>query len=87
MRRAATPGADGTEGPLRPRSRSGWTLESLRHCAANADLSAQIERDRSHAKERAMQSFPAVSVNREFIPDSPESLRRAIRAAIQAGSI
>ncbi len=87
MRGAASQDADDPEAPLRRRSRSAWTLESLRHCAANANLSAQIERDRSHAKERAMQSFPAVSVNREPIPDSPESLRRAIRAAVQEGSI
>lgn len=64
-----------------------WTLDSLRHCAANADLSAQIERDRSHAKERGIRAFPAVSVNREPIPSSAESMRRAIRAAVREGSI
>ena len=34
-----------------------------------------------------MQSFPAVSVNQHAIPDTLESMRRAIRVAIQQGSI
>jgi hypothetical protein len=64
-----------------------WTRKSLRHCAANADLSAQIEKDRAHADARAMESFPAVSVNGEPLPDTLESMRRAIRAALRENSI
>ena len=77
---SATAGSSGSGG-------DGWTLESLRHCVETSDLSLQVERDRLHAGERAMESFPAVSVNRERVPDTLESLRRAIRAALQEGSI
>ncbi len=64
-----------------------WTREALRHCAANVDLSAQVERDRQHALERGMHSFPAVSVNRTRTPSTLESIGRAIRLALQQGSI
>jgi hypothetical protein len=64
-----------------------WTPEAMRACSESVDLAAQLERDRQHAKQRGMRTFPAVAVDRQPIPDTLDAMREAIRAALRKGSV
>jgi 2-hydroxychromene-2-carboxylate isomerase len=68
---------------------SGYGLDAdeVRRCLRDLDVTAQLGKDREHAELRGIRSFPAVSVNGEFVADSEDALRRLIETILRDGSI
>ncbi len=67
--------------------REGLAVASMRSCLASVDVTLQIDKDRSHARERGVGNGPALFVNQEPVGNSDAELRRAIEAAIRARSV
>jgi protein-disulfide isomerase len=65
----------------------GSSPASLGSCLAAVDVQPQVDKDRAHARQRGVGGRPALFVNGKPVDDSEAALRRAIAAAIRAGSI
>jgi len=63
------------------------TSETLRGCLTTVDVQAQIDKDRDHANHRGIGDDPAIFVNQISVENSGSALRRAIEAALRAGSV
>ena len=61
--------------------------DALVDCLASIDVAAQVERDRSHARERGLQRFPAITVNRVPVSIDDGALRAALRRVTVGASI
>lgn len=61
----------------------GMKSETVRKCLGQTDISAQVAKDKEHAKRFGVQQTPAVSVNRRVIPSTAEDLRQAIRKILE----
>lgn len=59
----------------------------MEDCLASIDVAAQVERDRSHARERGLQRLPAIMVNRVPVSIHDEALREALRQLMIDASI
>ena len=69
--------------------RLGVSPDAVRDCLATVDIDvdAQIEKDRAHAKQRAIGVLPAVFVNQRATRDRRADIRSAIRDALLDESI
>ncbi|MFP8873153.1 MAG: thioredoxin domain-containing protein, partial [Myxococcota bacterium] len=64
----------------------GLNGDAVKACLSRIDIAAQVRKDRTHALERGLVRFPAVTVNRERVPIRDDALRKAIRAIIRSAS-
>ncbi len=60
-------------------ARSGLARDTLHACFAASDVDAQIGKDREHARERRLDSLPAVLVNGKRVGPSVEEIATALR--------
>lgn len=67
--------------------REGLNPKNVRKCLGQHDISAQIAKDKEHAKRFGAQRLPAISVNQQLIPTTVEAIRRAIRQTLEDGTI
>ena len=68
-------------------TKHGLAGDKIAECFLRVDISAQMAKDRQHAKLLNANDFPAVSVNRKLCPPNEESLRKAIRKVLIEGTI
>jgi protein-disulfide isomerase len=64
----------------------GLARDPTRQCLGDIEVSDQIAKDRQHIDERKIRRFPAVSVNRTLVVDSPEAIRSEIRKVLLGNS-
>lgn len=65
----------------------GLNPKEVQKCLGQTDISAQIAKDKQHAKRFGVQRLPAISVNQQLIPTTVEAVRRAIRKVIEDETI
>ena len=68
-------------------SEKGLDRNATRSCFDEIDVTNQIDKDRQHARERSIPSFPAVSIDREMVSDTVPAIRLAIRRAMVEKSL
>ena len=56
-------------------------------CLNMIDIEAQISKDRQHAVERCIRSYPTITVNRQIIANSESDIKKAIERIILKESI
>ena len=62
-------------------------LKQIDACLNIIDIEAQLGKDKQHAIERNIQSYPTITVNRQIIANSEDDIRRAIEKIILEESI
>jgi len=65
----------------------GLSGDRTRSCLQRIDLTGQVAKDRDHASERSISSFPTVTVNRSVSSDTDSALRDAIRRVLLEESL
>jgi hypothetical protein len=65
----------------------GLSGDPTRACLQRIDLTGQVAKDREHAAERGIRSFPTVTVNRQIISITDTALREAIRRVLLEQSL
>ncbi len=68
-------------------AQSSHDVKEIDACLNIIDIKAQIGKDRQHAAERQIQSYPTITVNRQIIADSENDIRKAIEKVILKESI
>jgi len=68
-------------------TREGLNPGTVRECLARTDITAQIAKDKEHARRFGVKKLPAISVNQQVVPTTAEAIRRAIRKALEDESI
>ncbi len=66
---------------------AGLDRHATRLCLDKIEIGAQLDKDRQHAEQRGIRSFPAISINRESVADTDRAIRRAIHQAIVEKSL
>jgi hypothetical protein len=66
---------------------AGLDRNATRLCLDKIEVGAQLEKDRQHAEQRGIRSFPAISVDRTPVADQDRAIRRAVRRAILEKSL
>ena len=66
---------------------AGLDRNATRLCLDKIEIGAQLDKDRQHAEQRGIRSFPAISINRESVADTDRAIRRAIHQAIVEKSL
>jgi hypothetical protein len=61
--------------------------DPTRACLQRIDLTGQVAKDRDHAAERGIRSFPTITVNRRVTPATDSALGEAIRRVLLAESL
>lgn len=72
---------------LRVAVEQGLSGDRTRACLQRIDLRQQVAKDRDHAAERGIRSFPTVTVNRSLTPATDTALRDAIRRVLLEDSL
>ncbi len=65
----------------------GLSGDRARGCLQRIDVTDQVAKDRGHAAERGIRSFPTVTVNRRVTSDTDAALRDAIRRVLLEESL
>ena len=66
---------------------AGLDHNATRLCLDQIELRAQLDKDRQHAEQRGIRSFPAISIDRRSVADTDHAIRRAIRQSILENSL
>ena len=68
-------------------TKHGLAGDKTAECFLKVDISAQVAKDRQHARLLDTNKFPAVAVNRKLCLIDEEAFRKAIRKALIEGTI
>jgi protein-disulfide isomerase len=66
---------------------AGLDRNATRLCLGKIEVGAQLDKDRQHAEQRGILSFPAISIDRTSVADTDDAIRRAIRQSIMENSL
>ncbi len=66
---------------------AGLDRDATRHCLDKIEIGAQLDKDRQHAEQRGIRSFPAISIDRRSVANTDHAIRRAIRQSILENSL
>jgi hypothetical protein len=77
----------GAEALLALGAAAGLDRNATRHCLDEIEVGAQLDKDRQHAEQRGIRSFPTISIDRTAVEDTDRAIRRAIRQSMLEKSL
>jgi protein-disulfide isomerase len=77
----------GAEALLALGAAAGLDRNATRHCLDEIDVEAQVDKDRQHAEQRGIRSFPTISIDRNSVANTDRAIRQAIRQSIMERSL